>query len=63
MKNSSLRLVYSSKHVVFPSGGNICPQCAGRGRFDGRVCSACDGLGKLVSIAEGNQNERNTESI
>ena len=30
------------------TGGDICPQCKGSGRKDGRRCENCAGTGKVI---------------
>jgi hypothetical protein len=30
------------------TGEDICPECNGKGRIDGRPCTNCDGTGKVV---------------
>ena len=30
------------------TGENICPDCKGTGRLDGRTCQTCQGSGKIV---------------
>ena len=30
------------------TGENICPVCGGSGRVEGRLCSNCEGTGKVI---------------
>ncbi len=30
------------------AGENLCPDCNGSGRLEGRACPTCDGTGKVV---------------
>jgi hypothetical protein len=30
------------------TGENLCPDCGGTGRIDGKPCPVCDGTGKVV---------------
>jgi len=31
------------------TGENVCPECNGRGRIDGRPCTNCGGTGTVIS--------------
>jgi RecJ-like exonuclease len=30
------------------AGEDLCPECAGSGRIDGRTCPSCEGTGKVI---------------
>ena len=30
------------------AGENLCPDCDGSGRLEGRACPTCDGTGKVI---------------
>ena len=30
------------------TGENLCPDCSGSGRREGRACPTCDGAGKVI---------------
>lgn len=30
------------------TGENLCPDCSGSGRLDGRDCPTCDGTGRVI---------------
>jgi RecJ-like exonuclease len=30
------------------AGENLCPECSGSGRLDGKECPTCDGTGKVI---------------
>ena len=30
------------------TGENLCPDCDGSGRLEGRACPTCDGTGKVI---------------
>lgn len=30
------------------TGENLCPDCGGKGRVDGKACATCGGSGKII---------------
>jgi hypothetical protein len=30
------------------TGENVCPDCGGSGRIEGRACPTCGGIGKII---------------
>ncbi len=32
------------------SGENVCPDCSGSGRRDGKTCTTCAGTGRITAI-------------
>ncbi len=35
------------------TGENICPECGGSGKIDGRPCNNCTGTGKIIQGISG----------
>ena len=35
------------------TGENVCPECGGTGKIDGRPCNSCAGTGKVIQGISG----------